>query len=105
MVRAPSPSASLAAGALLLLAAGCSSTFSDPFVSIGSCDASPASALAADVRRLEVDDPIGTVGVAPSPDDQVTITAKISVRDSLRATYPSADAARDLAVAVVGDAL
>lgn len=107
MVRAPSPSAScraasIAAGALLLLAAGCSSAFSDPFVEIGSFD---ASRPAAGVARLDVDDPIGSIDVAPSPDDSVSVTAKISVKKSLREQFPAADATRDLRIELVGDAL
>ena len=93
--------AALAVGALLLVA--CISTgSSEPFVSIGSCDASRPSA---GVLRLDVDDPIGSIDVAPSPDDTVSVTAKISVRESLRAQFPAADAARDLEIEVVGDAL
>jgi len=93
--------ASLAVGTLLLVAC-CSTGSSEPFVSIGSCD---ASRPAAGVARLDVDAPIGSVDVAPSPDDTVTVTAKISVRESLRAQFPAADATRDLKIEVVGDAL
>jgi len=93
--------ASLAVSALLLVA--CVSTgSSEPFVSIGSCDASRPGA---GVARLDVDDPIGSVDVAPSPDDTVSVTAKISVRKSLREQFPAADATRDLKIEVVGDAL
>jgi hypothetical protein len=88
--------------AALLLVACCTTGSSERFVSIGSCD---ASRPAAGVARLEVDDPIGSVDIAPSPDDTVSVTAKISVRKSLREQFPAADATRDLKIEVVGDAL
>src|SRR5262245_54231554 len=94
--------AALGAGALLLLAAGCISTYSDPFVTIGSCD---ASRPAAGVQRLDVDDPIGSVHLSPSSDEEVSITAKIGVKESLRGKFPAADAARDLKIDAAGDAL
>jgi hypothetical protein len=94
--------AALAASGLLLFVAGCKTTSSEPFVAIGSCD---ASRPAAGIQRLEVDDPIGTVDVAPSTDDTVTVTAKIAVRESLLPQFPAADAARDLAIDRVGDSL
>lgn len=99
-LRCSRPFAAFAAGALLLVAAGCAS--SDSFVAIGSVD---ASRPAAGVQRLDVDDPIGSIRVTPSSDDAVSIRAKIAVRSSLREQFPTADAARDLKIDVVGDAL
>lgn len=88
-----------AAGALLLVSlAGCG--MNDRFVAIGSVSAAKPAAGA---KRLEVRGSAGSITVAPSSGDEISVTAAVSVRESMVKDYPTADVARDLKFEVDGD--
>jgi hypothetical protein len=88
-----------AAGALLLVSlAGCG--MNDRFVAIGSVSAAkPASGA----KRLEVRGCAGSITIAPSSGDEVSVTAAVSVRESRLQEFPTAEAARDLKFEVDGE--
>jgi len=92
--------ASLVAGGLVLLGAGC--RFSDDFVTIGRVT---TTVEAAGIERLDLNDPVGSVHVVPARDDRFAITADVSVRRSLQAQFPTADLTRDLRIGVEGATL
>ena len=91
----------LATMALALAAAGCSA--GDDFVPIGSLALTQAAAPT--VRFLDVKNAIGSIRVLPSRSDEVAVHADVAVRSSLKSRFPAADPARDLELAVEGDAI
>jgi hypothetical protein len=57
----------------------------------------------AGVRWLNVKNAAGSIRLAPSASDRISVAAHVSVRESLRERFPTADLARDLEVKVDGE--